>query len=380
MSDWQRAAFALLLSAFLLAPGGCGEPREPSAQDVAARAAAWLWSQQADGGGWHSDTYGLLRSGQSLTPFVLDALLAVPDEVAPRPDGAAERAVAFLRRVTNDDGAVGLADSVADYPCYATALAVRALEQHDPAAHAETIARMRRWLLGQQLADSNGWGPVDPAYGAWGMGGEPRTPPDAGHIDLSMTRYALEALAPLDDKVASVRAARRAARHFLERVRVRGDDPATTRGFFFTTVLPDKNKAGPLESGGFAPYGTTNADGILALLAAGLAPTDPKLRGALRPLVAGHRLDRTPGPKPLVESDWAASTTYYYRAASAAVFARLGVRQAPAGRDWRADLVAVLAAEQRADGAFANEASRMKEDDPLISTVLALRALGHALK
>ena len=48
------------------------------ATSALGRAVRWLWSQQSEDGGWHSQTYGLLRSGQSLTPFVLDALLAVP--------------------------------------------------------------------------------------------------------------------------------------------------------------------------------------------------------------------------------------------------------------------------------------------------------------
>ena len=46
-----------------------------------ARAARYLWAQQSEDGGWHSTTYGLLGSGQSLTPSVLDALVRVPTDV-----------------------------------------------------------------------------------------------------------------------------------------------------------------------------------------------------------------------------------------------------------------------------------------------------------
>ena len=70
---------------------------------------------------------GLLRSGQSLTPFVLGALLRVPDATAPAPAGAVDRAIAFIRRHTSPDGAVGVTGGDADYPNYATALAVDAL-------------------------------------------------------------------------------------------------------------------------------------------------------------------------------------------------------------------------------------------------------------
>ena len=372
-------ALPLLLCVALL--GRCAEPQatRPPGDEAAARAAAWLWAQQAEDGGWHSATYGLLGSGQALTPFVLEALLALPPQVAPRPRGGVGRALAFLRERTDADGALGLADpDIADYPCYATSLALRVLQQVDADEDAALRARMEGWLLSQQLGDALGWTPSDAVYGAWGIGGVPRRPPHAGHIDLSMTRHVLEALAPLDPRRAEVRACRRAARHFVERVRVRGDDPSDTRGFYFTPVLPEKNKAGPRAGGGYEPYGTTNADGLLALLAIGFAPRDPKVRGALAPLVAAHRVDRTPGPETLVTSGWAAATVFYSRAAAARVFARLGVEEAPAGRDWRAALVAVLVAEQADDGRFVGHDARMKEDDPLIATPLALRALAAA--
>src|ERR1700741_2230098 len=88
----------------------------------------YLWSRQGDDGGFHSTTYGLLRSGQSLTPFVLVALLGVPDSESARPRGAVERALTFIRANTNADGVVGLMDdTAADYPNYATALAVCAM-------------------------------------------------------------------------------------------------------------------------------------------------------------------------------------------------------------------------------------------------------------
>ena len=58
------------------------------------QAAQWLWAQQADDGGFHSNTYGLLRSGQSLTPFILDALLNVPETALPTPSGGVEKALA----------------------------------------------------------------------------------------------------------------------------------------------------------------------------------------------------------------------------------------------------------------------------------------------
>src|SRR5262245_26003107 len=91
------------------------------------RAARYLWSQQGPDGGFHSSTYGLLRSGQSLTPLVLHALLKVP-ETASAHSSSIDRALEFIKRNTDAQGALGRMDeSSADYPNYATSLAVSAI-------------------------------------------------------------------------------------------------------------------------------------------------------------------------------------------------------------------------------------------------------------
>ena len=82
--------------AVLLTLAGCSTPRQP----VLRHAVSWLWSRQEADGGWHSHTYGLLRSGQALTPFVLEALLEAPEEVYPQPRGQVDRALAFIRQRT----------------------------------------------------------------------------------------------------------------------------------------------------------------------------------------------------------------------------------------------------------------------------------------
>ena len=82
-----------------------------------------------------------------------------------------------------------------DYPNYATALAVQALRRAGRPDWRHTVAPMTTWLRTQQLFEDHGWKRADAGYGAWGMGGEPRIAPNAGHIDMSMTRYVLQALA-----------------------------------------------------------------------------------------------------------------------------------------------------------------------------------------
>ena len=116
------------------------------------------------------------------------------------------------------------------------------------------------YLRAQQFTEQNGWRPADPVYGAWGMGGGRRTPPDTGHVDISMTRYVLEALraagTPSSDPLFAH------ARIYLQRCQNFDPNQAgPDGGFFFSTTEADTNKAGQ-DGPRFRRYGSTTADGI----------------------------------------------------------------------------------------------------------------------
>jgi Prenyltransferase and squalene oxidase repeat len=356
----SRYAIALLL----LAQACCVRTERPPL----ARAAEYLWSQQADEGGWHSHTYGLLRSGQSLTPFVLEALLEIPKEVYPVPQTKVDRALEFIRNHINPDGALGMADTgIPDYPNYSTALAVSALCRARRPGWEMQIQPMVAYLRAQQFTEQNGWHSADPVYGAWGMGGSRRTPPDTGHVDLSMTRYVLEALhdagMPASDRIFEQ------ARVFVERCQ--NFDPKQPAeadgGFFFSTTEFDTNKAGH-DGKRFRSYGTTTADGILALLAARRPPDDQRISAAQRWLTAHHQDMEVPGFTGAAYQRWPQGLSFYYSSATAQVYRSLRV-EAMSG------LVSGLRRTQRPDGSWMNRENLVKEDDPLIATGFAVRAL-----
>ena len=337
---------------------GCSRMREQSAL---ARGAEYLWSQQARDGGWHSKTYGLLRSGQSMTPFVLNALLQVPE----RPTNKIERAIRFIRENTNAQGALGMTDpSLPDYPNYATALAVSAFcrLKRDPAA-------MVAYLKKQQFTEQNGWQPKDAPYGAWGMGGMDHPPPNPGHVDLSMTRYVLEALraagVPTGDPIFQH------ARIFVERCQ--NYDPSNPKdadgGFFFSTTESETNKAGR-DGGHFRSYGTTTADGILALLALGARLEDPRVRAAHRWLTSHHRDMAVPGFVGDAYQRWPKGLAFYYAASSTQAFLALGSNIDPA-------VSKSLKRSQRGDGSWSNAENLVKEDDPLIATTFSILSLNQ---
>jgi len=65
---------------------------------------------------------------------------------------------------------------------------------------------------------------------------------------------------------------------------------------------------------------------------------------------------------------WPQGLAFYYAASSGAAFGALGVDPGPSVTD-------ALKRTQRADGSWANPEKLVKEDDPLIATAFAVRAL-----
>ena len=324
---------------------GCSRRQGNSTLRYAAR---YLWSQQAEDGGFHSTTYGLMSSGQSLTPFVLVALLGVPETEASAPRDAIERALDFIKNNTNADGALGLMDeTAADYPNYATALAVCAMIKARAPGYQKVVERMVAHLRAQQFSESNGWAPEQSPYGGWGMGGPIHRPPQAGHVDLSMTRYVLEAL-QLSGVSTSDPAITRALAYLK-----RSQNP--DGGFYFSPVNPEINKAGERGSG-FVSYGTATADGVLALRAAGVAEEDSRISKAIAWLKDHHQPDRAPGFEEGSGQPWASGLRFYYAHAISRVLPELTVQLPP----------------QSPDGSFKNAVNLVKEDDPLIATGFAL--------
>ncbi len=312
------------------------------------RGAGYLWGRRHPDGGWHSETYGLLRSGQSLTPLIVNALLdagAAPD------DPRIRRAVAFLERHVSPEGAIGM--TADDYPCYATALTLRAfVRTRNP-----LVRRLVNWLRTQQMSPENGWHSKHEAFGAWGIGGAPRAAPDPGHIDLSMTRHVLEALA--EAGVPATDPAMRNALVFVSRCQ------NADGGFFFSTVETGANKAGETASG-FASYATTTADGLLAQIAAGAANT----QAALLWLQANDQPELPAGFDSAARERYAEGLRYYYADAATRAFRA-------AGRKRDVPFVRALEKAQRLDGSWQNAELLVKEDDPLIATAFAVSALAN---
>jgi hypothetical protein len=184
------------------------------------------------------------------------------------------------------------------------------------------VQRMSAYLRAQQFTEQNGWHVKDPVYGAWGMGGGRRTPPDTGHVDLSMTKYVLKALraagVPSSDRVFEQ------AQVFVERCQnfdAKHPEDADG-GFFFSTTEFDSNKA-VSDGKRLRSYGSTTSDGIIALLAIGRPPDDARIAAAKRWLTAHHRDMKVPGFVGAAYQRWPQGLMFYYSCASSEAFRSL---------------------------------------------------------
>lgn len=336
------------------------------AQAALARAHAWLWSAQVDDGRFASARYGLLSSGQSLTPFALDSLLAAPASLLASRGESIARAVGAMLRLRGEDGCLGFREPGPDYPCYATGLLLSCLGAARPPGWRRQARSSVDWLRDQQFRAAEGWA-GHPAQGGWGMGSRVRLrPPHAGHVDLSMTRRVLLGLRavglPPDDPALLE------SRDFV--LRCQTDDGS----FVYSPVEQALNKGLRTPDGSPRGYGSATADGVLCLLALDAGEPSRACTRGWRWLCDHHRVDRNPGLDGGPMEPFAEAMRGYYRAGAARCFAALD-----GPPDWRDRLVRRLAAEQQPDGSFRGTNGLQKEDDPIVATGFAVQALSATL-
>src|SRR5438128_3396340 len=169
----------LLIPASLLVQGCSGawsDSPSPQTSDVSENfgsldrrdraleaAAKYLIDHQDADGAWRSDVYGIFKDGPSLTPLVLETLLALPSST--RSEAACQKGAAYLARLVRPDGTIDEGPHGLSYPVYTAVFAVRGLSRTQMAEFRQARDAWLRFLRQRQLTEELGWQPADKQYG-----------------------------------------------------------------------------------------------------------------------------------------------------------------------------------------------------------------------
>ena len=368
---------------------GRGIPAETNQlqKDILQKARKFLLSKQLADGSWRSETYGLLKSGQSLTPFVLFALSKTLSGTEDKEFRWVQKSMNFLR-LNNKEGVHGRSDpDFLDYPNYATSYALQCFLKFGVPQDNPTKQKMIQYLLKQQFSEKTGFSKSDSSYGGWGFGINTK-PTLSSFVDLAHTRRVLEALQKANSLTQECRIRSRYFLARLQKIKIEENSSSLGKwsrsngydgGFFSSPTIPYANKgrtAVVSKSGKpfFRSYSTATSDGILALLALDTSTDNRFLKDASEWLKNNEDWESPTGIPLNDPAPWRESMTIYNIMVQSEAFSALNLE----GK-WRHHLIQALRDRQVKDGSFANMNGKlMKEDDPLISTSYALIALSQA--
>lgn len=364
MRSIRRVLLPGILAAVTTVGGRAQESAEkPRVELVVARALDYL-----RGVGQAPDGSFSAQVGPGITAMVAAGVLRhtrAPDEPM------TARALRYLGGFEQPDGGIYAPNS--RLKNYETCIAVVCLaEANTDGRYDQTIRNANRFLRGLQIGQDQGVEPSEVAFGGVGYGGAERP-------DLSNTHFLIEALgaagAEGDD------AAIQRAIVFVSRCQNFESEHNTTAfaakigdgGFYYTPIGRGSSPAGTTANGGLRSYGSMTYAGLKSMLCAGVQADDPRVRAALEWIRQNYTFDENPG--------LGQAGLYYYYQLQAKALAAHGQPQITdaAGRehDWKAELLAALAARQRADGSWVNADDRWMEGDPNLATGFALLALSY---
>jgi squalene-hopene/tetraprenyl-beta-curcumene cyclase len=368
------AALAGILALSLVAtvpPAPAAKNRADTWDQVVDRAVAYLKSHQAEDGSWGG------KQSIGITGIVLTGMLKT-GKVGPR-DPSVERGLKYVEALINPKaGHIAGKDPQVQLKNYVTCVNVLALTSADRDSYKAVVADAAAFLRKLQWDEGEGKQPGDDFYGGAGYDSKSRP-------DLSNTQFFVDALVaagiPRDDP-----AFKKAATFVSRCQNLRGeynDQPWAGKiddgSFIYSAAGGGSTKVqdGPRPDGGLPGYGSMTYAGIKSLIYCGVSKDDPRIKKAYEWVRKNYTVDRNPG-MPEGRDQWG---LYYYYHTMAKCLDALGIDQVEdaQGRkhDWRADLVAALAARQQANGSWVNPKDHWMEGNPAVVTGYALMALSY---
>ncbi len=308
------------------------------------------------------------QSGPAVTALVTTAILKAgrtPD------DPLVAKSLKYLAGFVHDDGGIYADNST--HQNYETCVAIQCfVEANRDKRYDKLLKNAERYVKDLQWDAKEGADRSNVAYGGAGYGSSKRP-------DLSNTAFLIDALksagrGPDDEAIQK-------ALVFVSRCQNLETEHNTTAfaaknpdgGFYYTPAAGGSSQAGATPEGGLRSYASMTYAGLKSMIFAGVGLDDPRVKAAVKWLQQHYNLDDNPG--------MGSAGLYYYYHTFAKSLAALGVDrfEDAAGKkhDWRADLIAQLAKQQKPDGSWVNENARWMEGDPNLVTGYALLALSY---
>lgn len=344
--------------------------KDPSVGTSVSRAVSYLHSAQGEDGSFSPHV------GPAVTALVATGLMQNGRTPA---DPLVGKSIDYLLSFVQKDG--GIYGEGSMYRNYETCVAIQCLKAASTFPNAdpkfsEPLAAAEQFIKGLQWDDDEGFDSSSTNYGGAGYGRHRRP-------DLSNTSFLIDALKSLGRDGNDL--AMQRALTFVSRAQNLETEHNNTEfaakvndgGFYYTPAAGGSSQAGETLEGGLRSYGSMTYAGLKSMIYAGVSSDDPRVIAATKWIERHYSLDENPGMRPGMEK---AGLYYYYHTfakALAAVDKPTLVDAEGTEHDWRAELIAKLAAEQGADGSWINSNEKWLETDPNLATAYALLALSY---
>ena len=290
-----------------------------------------------------------------------------------------ERGLRWLEKLTATQSARAEPWAELRYPLFTASCAAQVFAKTGDSRRAAFWADLVEQL---RIAPSLGWPADAAACGAWSDASAPprlpsgvSSPPDMLAPNISATVLGLAALTATGRRECAAEALPFLAK--CQNFSAVPSDPFDDGGFFFAPGDPVRNKAGIAGRERFHSYGSATCDGLLALYHCGCGFDDPRMRAAVQWLERNAAGAKHSGTWAADRADERESLRFYHAQALAAVLritAMCGSLE-----EWsisqREALTADLLALHRSDDSWRGACADSFEDDPLIATSFAMRAL-----
>jgi squalene-hopene/tetraprenyl-beta-curcumene cyclase len=348
---------------------------------------AYLAQAQHASGGWMTDARTTpTDQPDSPSPIaVAVTALAVKAMVQHDPDWidteAGARALRFIASAKRDDGSFE-AGALSNYVTAAVVMALASVPDDDVY---DLKIEAVQWLKANQWDQSEGLDGRQDWFGGAGYGNH-------GRPDLSNTQMMLDAL--YEAGVSPDEPVMQKALAFVSRAQNlkqtnKAEWTGNDGGFIYTPAnggesmgseAAQEGRHGELIAAGqprsLRSYGSMTYAGFKSMLYAGLSPDDVRVRAAFDWIRNHWGFDENPG---LGET----GLYYYYHTMSRALFVAQQNEIADANgvnHNWRQEMIDAIVQRQDQDGSWVNNADRWMEGHPVLVTVYCTLALEENLK